>query len=1013
MGCALRERRLVLTRQTIDGRAGLRLCGAGPPRYFAEMASLAPLILGESHAQQEASTPSGAAPSSPVRSKRVAPGLEQRLQRLEEQKRRREAERRRRSSIGKIPEEHLAELERLQHERRSIEVVRRGTAWSGPPVRIMPGGVKLSGGPASEADSSNLESDVSSIISISEKLVASDTEEEGADDWQDKQKYRMPDVGKTRLNLITKEPLSPTPRHVPISPRSQRRQTSTPTPTTPRSTRGGMAMAMSPAKADSPRSSINYSTENVSDSDFVGSGLSRAGSIYTLSRVSFTGQLSQLTSMRLPDATSLAKRISSMASSKEAAKALSDASDQIRMWIGKASEVLSGLNAEDDVEWAAAGGRDGIEEVDNAITTFDKLIQVYVTSIERLQTRQDVVELSAEELMTPVKQMEAIIASWQKVKQTLRGVKEQVEIAMEWEELWNSVLGEIGQEMEALNRLVFEMEEKRHEGAQSLLNGKDSIDLNELETIVEERPGRGPSQQNNRFSLPPFSPSSPVTSSPSQERKEDSSLLALFARMQPMRASLDFLPMRLSVFHCRGNPLFPTACLDLEQRRDQLEAQWKKLEADAESLRRELGEDKWVLVFRNAGRQALKMCDSILRSYGKLREAIDAGEQLSNLHAYTKKVESYEAKKLHYGPAVERVLAIIDRGVMDRLTVNGEILRLQSDMHRRWTSLQAEMKDMDLVLEDIASESRREKQLRDSVSTVMSSERSVASSLADTPRSSPASSVVGTSRKSSFHRSKTPTPLVSSKIRQPSNGETSSNHAKDRSLSSSSYIPRRVPLTKSSATELRSSPSHVRSSPSPAPTAVRASKIELPGSSRPRWISNMKTENRDFLPLSALEPSPYAKSPSTPKHNYLRSSAHPASAPVARTTTPTNRNVSAPSALPRPPSSLHSARKSSLPVPSCNTPIRAPSPLAPRSSSALRRPSSRAATATERRGSALATSTPLTDGNEADSESPLQRKSRPPSALAAGRRSSMLPLRSSSKLNALTVDEGPRPKWRT
>ncbi|KAI7526139.1 karyogamy protein, partial [Hortaea werneckii] len=624
-------------------------------------------------------------PTSPVRSKRVSPGLEARLQRLQEHKRRREAERRVHGSIGKIPEEQLAELEELQRSRQGVEVVRSGRTWSGPPVRVMPnnGGVRLDGGPVSEAETSTLESDVSSIISISEKLVASDTEEEGAgtDYLQDKAKYRMPDIGKTRLSLRTKEPLSPSPRQTPVSP--VERPVSTSTPTTPGSARRGSGMAQSPANAASPGSIRNSIVDNVSDSDWVGSGLSRAGSIYTLSRVSFTGQLSQLTSMRLPDANSLAKRISFIPTSKEAAKALSDATDQIRMWITQASEVLNGLNAEDDVEWAAAGGRDGIEEVDNAITRFDKLIQVYVTSIERLQTRKDVAELSPEELMGSVKQMETVITSWQKVKKTLNGVKEQVEVAMEWEELWNIVLGEIAQEMEALNRLVFEMEEKRHDGAQSLLNGKDSIDLNELETIVEERPGKGPAPQNNRFSLPPFSPSSPVQASPSQqESRENSGLIALFARMQPLRASLDFLPMRLSVFHCRGNSVFPTGCLDLEQRRDQLEAQWKKLEADAESLRRELGEDRWVLVFRNAGRQALKMCESIARSYAKLREGIDADEQHVNPHSYAKKVESYEAKKVHYGPAIERVLAIIDRGVLDRLTVNGEILRLQSDMKR-------------------------------------------------------------------------------------------------------------------------------------------------------------------------------------------------------------------------------------------------------------------------------------------------------------------------------------------
>ncbi|KAI7677349.1 hypothetical protein KC322_g15234, partial [Hortaea werneckii] len=332
------------------------------------MADLAPLILSDVNASKP-TVDSTVPPTSPVRSKRVSPGLEVRLQRLQEHKRRREAERREHGSIGKIPEEQLAELEELQRSRQGVEVARSGRTWSGPPVRVMPnsGGVRLDGGPVSEAETSTLESDVSSIISISERLVASDTEEEGAgtDYLQDKAKYRMPDIGKTRLSLRTKEPLSPSPRQTPVSPVGRPLSTSTPTTPAPGSARRGSGMAQSPENAASPRSNRNSIVENASDSDWVGSGLSRAGSIYTLSRVSFTGQLSQLTSMRLPDANSLAKRISFIPTSKEAAKALSDATDQIRMWITQASEVLNGLNAEDDVEWAAAGGRDGIEEVDN------------------------------------------------------------------------------------------------------------------------------------------------------------------------------------------------------------------------------------------------------------------------------------------------------------------------------------------------------------------------------------------------------------------------------------------------------------------------------------------------------------------------------------------------------------------------------------------------------------------------------------------------------------------------
>jgi len=953
-------------------------------------------------------------PQHPRPNRRLAPGLELRLQQLEELKRRRERERRRQSSIGRIPEEQLAELERLHGAaRQDIEVTRRGNTYSGPPVRVpMPtaGGVRLDGASMlSEAETSVLGSDASSIISISERLAASDTEEEDgeADGLRDTHKYRMPTAGKTRLHLHTKEPLSPTPR-------SPRRRADRSIPTTPTPGRRGCKVPQPPSQPSPALHLENGSAGNGngSDSDMVSTGISRTGSIYSLSRVSFTGQLSQLTNMRLPDADSLAKRISSIPSSTEAAKVLSDAAEQIRMWVSKASEVLGGLDGQDDVEWAAAGGRDGIEDVDSAISRFDKLVQVYILSIERLQTRPDVSELAAEDLMITVKQMESIIASWQKVKQTLRGVKEQVEIAMEWEELWNSVLGEIGQELDGLNRLIFEMEERRHEGAEGLWGGKASIDLSELETIVEERPGSGPAARNNRFSFPVFSPSSPIQAS-AQDGKDDSSLLALFARMQPLRASLDFLPMRLSVFHCRGNSMFPSACLDLESRRDELEAEWKKLEIDAEALRRELGEDRWVLVFRNAGRQALKMCESITRSYYKLRDGVDTGEQLKDGISFSKKVENYEAKKLHYGPAIERVLAIIDRGVLDRLTVNGEILRLQSDMKRRWSSLQADMRDMDLMLE-VVNDERCAKQLRDSVSTVVSSERSVSSSIADTRSSSPASSVMIASRKSSFQGSRTPTPMSNAKTRQASGMRSNGAAPSSRQASSSTSLPRRAPFSRNATSDFRDT-----ASPSPSLAATRIPmQAESPVDNRPRWIAAMKTENRGFLPLSALEPSQYAKTPATPKTNYLRSQSRvhstPASAPVVRAGA-SSRMASTPTSLPRPPlssssSAQHPNRKSSLPVPTLHT----SSPLAPRSAPqalSSSRPDSRAAV-NGRRSSVLVLPS-LADGNEADSESPSHHhKTRPPSALAAasGRRSSLLASRARGRVDDAGQVE--RPGWR-
>jgi hypothetical protein len=998
-----------------------------------------------SHSRPRFSTVPSTSPKSSRQTPRISPGLQLRLRLLDEQTRRLLEKHWNQEDIGRIPEEQLAELEeRLkEHSKDAAATVsaHRPTVakpWLGPPVRIMPsGGVRLSGGPVlseTELSSSVMESDVnSSPISLGTRLVPSESEDEAEeeDDLQDGRKYRMPEVGKTRLHLRTKEPLSPTPRQMRAESRREslqsgitrtdsRRDSTYSGPVTPRELRSAMGEVQSPERITSPRSNgwANGSSENVSDSDWIGSGLSRAGSIYSLGRASFTGQLSQLTAMKLPDADSLSRRISSIPTSTEAAKALSDATDQIMLWIGKAAEALSGLNAEDDVDWAAAGGREGIEDVDGAISRFEKLVQVYIVAIEKLQTRDDIALLSAEELNSSVKQLEGVLLAWHKIKQTMKGIREQVEVAMEWEELWSTVLGEIASEMEALNRLVFEMEEKRHEGAESLLTVKESLDLNELEIIVEDRPGRS-KKASNRFSVvPPFSSSSPLQPADHTESKEDASLLALFARMQPLRASLDFLPMRLSTFHIRGNVVFPTACEDLEKRRNQLEEQWGKLEDDSEALRRELGEDRWVLVFRNAGRQALKMCESISRSFVKLQEGIDTGEHQFNMAGLSKKIENYEAKVQHYGPAIERVLAIIDKGVLDRLTVNGEILRLQSDMKRRWSTLQEDVRDMELVLGDINAEAK-ERQLRDSVSTVMSSERSIGSSLLDTPGSSPASSIAEVSRKNSFQGSRTPTPLNNTKIRKIAFTPGTTGRSLTRvSFSSATH---RTPLQRSSLMDMRASPT-------PSPSFAFSPPTSQPDS-RPRWKAIGKAQSRDFAPLSKFEPSPYAKVPITPKPYIPRHTATaPSTIPTSgRRSQFSSRIVSEPVFHVRPPSAAFSrsetstSRKSSLPVP-VTPQRRAVTPSAhtesslatKRPPSSLRGPVSASASYRTRRSSMLPVPPSFRDGNDADSESPSSSSTtlrRPPSALESGRRSSAMTSRARSRLGD-AVAGGERPTWR-
>lgn len=841
------------------------------------------------------------------------------------------------SAIGRIAEHKIKQLDDFHSTKRTFSIERRGTAWSsgtgsqfGTPLIPQLTGESV---PALVMER-DLESDISSVISTSDRVLPSESEAE-TDDVLDMQKYRLPDITKTKS-------LSQTIAESDNTPVADLARPPTPPPKdTP------------PLQMEDEVSVLdNHNAVDVA-SYFARRHLHRTNSIYTLSKASFTNQIQQLTSMKLPP-TTIASEITALPSSTLAGRALHSSANDIRLWMAKATEVLNGLDADDDVEWAAAAGREGLADVDAAISKFEGLITVYITAIEDLQSRPDIALLPLKDQTTLVTQMEEIVGNWTEIKRTLKGIKNQVEIAMEWEELWNSVLGEIGAEVETLSRLVFEMEERRHRViSDSVAESAEKFDIADLETIVEVTPR--PNKHNNRFSMPPtltvMSPISPIP----QIEQENSRLLEIFAKLQPLRASLDFLPMRLASFEMRASSMFPSACDELMRRKDQLEKQEKNLEAEADALREELGEDKWVHSFRQAGSKAVAMYDSCMKSIERLRQAIDDGDD----EKLGSRISTYKDKRDHYPPSMKRVLELIDIEMKYRSTVNGEILRIQQDVRQKMSDLEKEIQQMDAIMDEVSAS----RKLRDSVSTVLSA-RTEASSNLDTPGSSPASSVV-MSRKGSDYGSVTP---AGRKSRQSSTSTTKSSIPPNRRYSSLPVVPgstsrKSLPSTYLEPTISRamaSTPTRNTRSPTPA--------TERPAN-KPRW--NASTNMRDTVVGHHYKPLP-----ATPLRSVSGQSSIPVRSPLGR------------ASMLSPPPSAHSAAatpaKSSMRRPvastlqSVSTPLRSPT-FAPSSASTRTPSSGRRVTIAE------------DDSSSPAEDSPIARRAARPASAMNSRRTSLLP----------------------
>ncbi|EPQ56231.1 hypothetical protein GLOTRDRAFT_59376 [Gloeophyllum trabeum ATCC 11539] len=139
----------------------------------------------------------------------------------------------------------------------------------------------------------------------------------------------------------------------------------------------------------------------------------------------------------------------------------------------------------------------------------------------------------------------------------------------------------------------------------------------------------------------------------------------------------------------------------LARKHTALVSEWEAVQSEIDVLREELKEDKWLTVFRTATEQAEGMMTSLEKAVNRCQNFVwqvhrqgpdDVMSQSShtsslNFETFSRLQEAFEAKKKHYVPATTKVLSIIDKGVQDRVTKNGECLRRHAECTQRWRNL--------------------------------------------------------------------------------------------------------------------------------------------------------------------------------------------------------------------------------------------------------------------------------------------------------------------------------------
>ncbi|KAF9006131.1 hypothetical protein BDQ17DRAFT_1352801 [Cyathus striatus] len=392
-------------------------------------------------------------------------------------------------------------------------------------------------------------------------------------------------------------------------------------------------------------------------------------------------------------------------------------------------------------------------------------------------------------------------------------------------------------------------------------------------------------------------------------------------------------------------------------------AEWESVQDESDVLREELKEDKWLTVFRTVTDQADGMMSSLEKAVNRCQDFIwqvhkkgtdntkspRIDRQPVSFEAFTAILESYEAKKKHYMPATSKVLSIIDKGVRDRVTKNGETLRRHAESAQRWRNLRERITRTDTEMDNV-----RKILLNDCASETGSSTSGTVSSRNGylmTPQSASSRMSRTQSNSSSLSGSISPFKKLAQKItgsRSASNTPHATTKSKLTRAPGSEPAPGKQTLRRQRSAlfgSLRGSepptpttperPSHKYSqsyTPDSSPHAIRVD-TSLSGSSKTRllvskqkWNSSTKVESEDKT--QTIRGTPPRRPPSA-TGSYRRFDDMPPVPPLASSNLRSVSRASMASSRPWSPvtSSISTSQSSyHLPIPNFRPPSRSQTP---------------------------------------------------------------------------------------
>lgn len=137
---------------------------------------------------------------------------------------------------------------------------------------------------------------------------------------------------------------------------------------------------------------------------------------------------------------------------------------------------------------------------------------------------------------------------------------------------------------------------------------------------------------------------------------------------------------------------------ELQSQLNDVEKDYLDVLCSDDILKSELAEDKLLNVFKCSADQADEMMDSLQKA---ISQCLAAGDEmgsiisLAQVNAFEQILKSYEDKKKFYKPSIGKSLMILQKGIKERTTKNGEAIRRHAEVNERFNHLKGTMLELD------------------------------------------------------------------------------------------------------------------------------------------------------------------------------------------------------------------------------------------------------------------------------------------------------------------------------